>query len=127
MLGFQNKLIKTKNSCFLDSINISEIEFTKSAHHEKLKKVIFKGSEMTSAVTQVAYVELLAGEIIEEHLHDSMEEVFLVLDGNCEFCLDEVSQVLIKGSVIKIAPKIKHKLKALTETKLYYFGVSTVE
>jgi quercetin dioxygenase-like cupin family protein len=109
----------------LFSKNILEIEFTKSSHHGKLKKVIFIGSEMTSAVTQVAYVELLAGEIIEEHLHDSMEEVFLVLDGNCEFCLDGVSQRLIKGSVIKIAPKIKHKLKALTETKLYYFGVST--
>ena len=111
----------------MDSINISEIEFTKSSHLGQLKKVIFVGSEMISSVTQVAYAELLAGEIIEEHLHDSMEEVFLVLEGNCEFCLDGVPQVLKKYSVIKIAPKIKHKLKALTDTKLYYFGVSTIE
>ena len=111
----------------MDSINISEIEFTKSSHPGHLKKVIFIGFEMTSAVTQVAYAELFAGEIVEEHFHDSMEEVFLVLDGDCEFCLNGVPQVLIKDSVIKIAPKIKHKLKALTETKLYYFGVSTVE
>ena len=111
----------------MDSINISEIEFTKSSHPGQLKKVIFTGSEMTSAVTQVAYAELLAGEIVEEHLHDSMEEVFLVLDGNCEFCLDGVPQVLNKDSVIKIASKIKHKLRAITETKLYYFGVSTIE
>ena len=102
----------------MDSINISEIEFTKSSHSGQLKKVIFIGSEMTSAVTQVAYAELFSGEIVEEHLHDSMEEVFLVLDGSCEFCLDGVPQLLIKDSVIKIAPKIKHKLKALTETKL---------
>ncbi len=111
----------------MDSINISEIEFTNSSHPGQLKKVIFIGSEMTSAITQVAYVELFEGEIIEEHLHDSMEEVFLVLEVNCEFCLDGVPQVLKKDSVIKIAPKIKHKLKALTETKLYYFGVSTKE
>ena len=111
----------------MDSINISELEFTKSSHPRQLKKVIFKGSEMKSSITQVAYAELLAGEIIDEHFHDSMEEVFLVLDGNCEFCLDGVPQVLTKDSVIKIAPKIKHKLKALTETKLYYFGVSTIE
>ena len=94
----------------MDSINISELEFTKSSHPRQLKKVIFKGSEMKSSITQVAYAELLAGEIIDEHFHDSMEEVFLVLDGNCEFCLDGVPQVLIKDSVIKIAPKIKHKL-----------------
>jgi quercetin dioxygenase-like cupin family protein len=111
----------------LDSINISEITFTKSSHHGQLKKVIFRGSAMISSVTQVAYAELLAGEIIEEHLHDSMEEVFLVLDGNCEFCLDGVLRVLTKDSVIKIAPKIKHKLKALTDTKLYYFGVSIIK
>lgn len=111
----------------MDSKNISEIEFTKSSHPGQSKKVIFLGSEMISSVTQVAFVELLAGEIIEEHLHESMEEVFLVLDGDCEFCLNGVPQVLMKDSVIKIAPKIKHKLKALTDTKLYYFGVSTME
>jgi quercetin dioxygenase-like cupin family protein len=111
----------------MNFVNISEIEFTESSHACKLKKVIFRDSEMMSSVTQVAYAELLEGEIIEEHLHDSMEEVFLVLDGNCEFCLDGIPQVLVKDSVVKIAPKIKHKLKALTETKLYYFGVSIKE
>ena len=111
----------------MDSKNISEIEFTKSSHSGPLKKVIFLGFEMISSVTQVAYAELLAGEIIEEHLHDSMEEVFLILEGDCEFCLNGVPQILIKDSVIKIAPKIKHKLKALTDTKLYYFEVSTLE
>lgn len=110
----------------MDCINISEIEFTKSFHPGQLKKVIFIGSEMKSAVTQVAYAKLIAGEIVEEYSHESMEEVFLVLEGNCEFCLDGVPQLLKKDSVIKISPKIKHKLKALTETKLYYFGVSTI-
>ena len=109
----------------MDSINISEIDFTESCHPGHLKKVIFRGSEMRSSLTQVAYAELLAGEIIEEHLHESMEEVFFVLDGYCEFCLNGVLHVLIKDSVIKIAPKIKHKVKALADTKLYYFGVST--
>ena len=79
---------------------------------------------MTSAVTQVAYAELFAGEIVEEHLHDSMEEVFLILDGECEFVLNGVLHLLKKYDVIKIAPKIKHQLKALRDTKVYYFGVS---
>ncbi len=111
----------------MDSINISKIEFTKSSHPGLLKKVIFLGSEMIFSVTQVSYAELFAGEIIEEYFHDSMEEVFLVLEGSCEFYLNGVPQVLTKDAVIKIAPKVKHKLKALTDTKLYYFGVSTVE
>jgi quercetin dioxygenase-like cupin family protein len=110
----------------LDFKSISEIEFSNSSHPGQIKKVLFHGYEMTSSVTQVAYAELRAGDSIEEHYHDSMEEVFLILDGECEFSLDGVSHLLKKEDVIKIAPKIKHKLKAFRDTKLYYFGVSTL-
>ena len=34
---------------------------------------------------------------------------------------------LKKDDVIKIAPKIKHKLRSIRDTKLYYFGVSTLK
>ena len=111
----------------MDSKNISDLEFTMSRHPGLLKKVIFSGSEMISPLTQVAYSELLAGEEVEEHFHESMEEVFLILDGRCEFWLNGIEHLLIQGSVIKIPPKLKHKLKAIENTKLYYFGVSTVE
>ena len=80
---------------------------------------------MISSVTQVAYSELLAGEFIEEHLHDSMEEVFLVLDGICEFCLDGVPQVLIKDSVIKIAPKI-NKTPKIPQNTIIGVGSSAI-
>jgi quercetin dioxygenase-like cupin family protein len=110
----------------LDFKSISEIEFTNSSHPSQIKKVIFHGYEMTSSVTQVAYAELRAGDSVEEHYHESMEEVFLILDGECEFILDGLLHLLKKGDVIKIAPKTKHKLTALADTKLYYFGVSTV-
>ena len=124
MLGFLSRLRKIIK---LNSKSISDIEFSCSSHPGQLKKVIFYGSELTSAVTQVAYAEFRAGDSVEEHSHESMEEVFLILDGECEFILDGVLHLLKKDDVIKITPKIKHKLKALTYTKLYYFGVSTIE
>ncbi len=111
----------------MDFKSISEIEFSNSSHPGHIKKVLFHGYEMASSVTQVAYAELRAGDSVEEHYHDSMEEVFLILDGECEFSLDGVSHLLEKGEVIKIAPKIKHKLSALRDTKLYYFGASTLK
>jgi quercetin dioxygenase-like cupin family protein len=110
----------------LDLKSISELEFSNSSHPGQIKKVIFHGFEMTSSVTQVAYAELSTGDVVEEHYHESMEEVFLILDGECEFSLDGVSHLLKKEDVIKIAPKVKHKLKAFRDTKLYYFGVSTL-
>ncbi len=109
----------------MDFKRISDIELSDSSHPGQSKKVIFHGSELTSAVMQVAFAEFRAGDSVEEHSHESMEEFFLILDGECEFILDGVLHLLKKGDVIKIAPKIKHKLKALQGTKVYYFGVST--
>jgi hypothetical protein len=57
----------------LDLKSISEIEFSNSSHPGQIKKVIFHGFEMTSSVTQVAYAELITGDIVEEHYHESME------------------------------------------------------
>jgi quercetin dioxygenase-like cupin family protein len=111
----------------LDFKSISEIKFSNSSHRGQKKKVIFNGYEMTSSVTQVAYAELRAGDIVEEHYHDSMEEVFLILEGECEFILDGISHLLKKDGVIKIVPKMKHKLIAFRDTKLFYFGVSTLK
>lgn len=79
---------------------------------------------MVSSVTQVAYAELGEGEIVADHSHESMEEVFLVLDGECEFSLNGVLHILTKGSVIKISPNIMHNLRAISNTRLYYFGVA---
>ncbi len=110
----------------MDFKRISDIELSDSSHPGQSKKVIFHGSELTSAVAQFAYAEFRAGDSVEEHSHESMEEVFLILDGECEFILDGVLHLLKKDDVIKIAPKIKHKLKALRDTKVYYFGVSTL-
>lgn len=111
----------------MDLKSISEIEFSNSSHPGQTKKVIFHGFEMISPVTQVAYAELRAMDIVAEHYHESMEEVFLILDGKCEFSLDGVSHLLKKDDVIKISPKIKHTLRSIRDTKLYYFGVSTLK
>lgn len=81
---------------------------------------------MISAITQVSFTELRAGDSVEEHSHESMEKVFLILDGECEFTMNGVIHLLTKDDVIKVAPKIKHTLVAIRETKLYYFGVSTI-
>ena len=111
----------------MDLKSISVINFSNSSHPGQKKKVIFHDFEMTSSVTQVAYAELSVGDIVEEHYHESMEEVFLILDGECEFILDGMPHLLKKDDVIKIAPKIKHTLRSLRDTKLYYFGVSTLK
>jgi len=108
----------------LDHKLISDVLFQESSHLGIFKKVIFSSTEMSSSIIQVAYTEIIAGEIINEHIHESMEEVFLVLDGKCEFYVDGICHVLDTYSVIKIPPKTFHKIEAINDTKLFYIGVA---
>ncbi len=103
---------------------ISDLDFEKSSHLGILKKVIFYGGELDSSITQIAYTELLAGEAVNQHSHDSMEEVFLVLEGSCEFVLNGISFILKEESLIKVAPKTLHRIRALSDSRLIYFGVA---
>lgn len=124
MLGFPTKLILILSKFNLEHKIISDINFEASSHLNILKKVLYTEIEMTSSITQVAYTEIKAGEIVTEHTHDSMEEVFLLLEGSCEFVLDGVSHILKKESLIKISPKTLHKIKALSDSRLFYFSVA---
>jgi quercetin dioxygenase-like cupin family protein len=104
--------------------NINDLDFEKSSHFGIHKKVIFNEREMSSSVTQIAFTELLAGDIVKEHSHVSMEEIFIVLEGSCEFVLNGISFFLKKEAVIKIAPNTIHEIRAISHSRLIYFGVA---
>lgn len=103
---------------------IKDLDFEKSSHLGIPKKVIFKGMEMCSSITQIAFTELKAGEVVEEHSHVSMEEIFIVLEGSCEFILNGISFFLEDEAVIKIEPNTIHEIKAISHSRLIYFGVA---
>jgi quercetin dioxygenase-like cupin family protein len=106
------------------SKEISKLDYENSSHLEVFKKVIFSSSELISLATQVAYTELKVGVEVGEHAHETMEEFFLVLEGSCEFSLDGQRYVLNKETAIRVPPKIRHKIKAITHCRLFYFGVA---
>ena len=108
----------------MDCKRISAIQFEDSSHKGILKKVIFSKLELISATTQIAYSELIAGMEINEHFHDSMEEVFLILEGSCEFYMNGEIYFLEKEAVIKVNPKTPHKIKATSHLRFFYFGVA---
>lgn len=121
MLGFQIKLKK-----MLDNIikEISKINFETSSHLFVEKKIVFSDSDFYSKITQVAYSEVKAGVIINPHSHISMEEIFLVLDGSLEIVIDQQKYIVNKEYVFKVPVNSIHQIKALTNSRLFYFGVA---
>ncbi|MFA6017334.1 MAG: cupin domain-containing protein [Patescibacteria group bacterium] len=65
---------------------------------------------------------LEVGKIFDWHLHQDVDEVFIVLKGQGKFsCNDEVVDYKI-GDIITIPANTQHKIEALgSETNEYYF------
>ena len=102
---------------------IDEVAWESSSHANVNKKVLFRQEFYKSNITQVAYTELLAGEEIGVHCHPSMEEIFLLTNGICEFVINDKSFRAESESVLRIPANTNHSLKAITNCKLYYIGV----
>ena len=104
--------------------NLTDLNWTAANHSGLFKKVFFVGEDFVSNITQVAYTELNQGAEIVNHTHISMEEVFFLLEGICEFNIQGVSFLAEKQSIIRIPLNQEHSIRAISNCKLFYFGVS---
>ena len=103
---------------------ISDIDWINSSHILVQKKVVFEGNVFESNITQVAYTELHKDIEIPIHIHKTMEEVFFLFNGICEFSINSKTFQATKDSIIRIPANTEHSLKAITNCKFLYFGVS---
>ena len=104
--------------------NLANLDWTDANHSGVLKKVFFVREEFVSNITQVAYSELNQGVEVVGHTHISMEEVFFLLEGTCEFNIQGESILAEKQSIIRIPVNKEHSLRAISDCKFFYFGVS---
>jgi mannose-6-phosphate isomerase-like protein (cupin superfamily) len=108
-----------------DYINFfSDTDWIDANHIFVQKKVFFEGNVFESNITQVAYSELKKDIEITSHIHETMEEVFFLFDGICEFSIQSKTFIATKDSIIRIPANTVHSLKAITNCKFFYFGVS---
>ena len=104
--------------------NIEDLAWINSNHIGVPKKLFFTGNIFQSNITQTAYTELNKDIEIPIHVHETMEEVFFLFDGICEFKIGNENFVATKDSIIRIPANTQHSIKAITNCKFFYFGVS---
>lgn len=104
-------------------LDIDNIPFVKVNHQSGSKKVIFIGSDCDSPITQIAYGHLLAKEMIEEHVHPSMEEFFFFQSGTGYITIDGIKHKVSLNKVVRVPVGAKHMLSAETDLSFFYFGI----
>jgi mannose-6-phosphate isomerase-like protein (cupin superfamily) len=104
--------------------SIERIDIQKTNHLFGQKKVIFNSSECHSKITQIAFAELMRDEVIQLHKHETMEEIFFLISGECIFNISNTEIQAFKSNCIKIPPNTLHSIKAISDCSFFYFGVA---
>ena len=73
--------------------------------------------------------ELVPGQTVSDHKHDSMHEVFYILSGTGLFTIDGKESKVSRGYMIHLSPKEKHQIVAQespdgSPLTMAYFGVT---
>ena len=104
----------------IKSINaINEVD---TSHGAGIKKVLCSNDEASSNITQIAVSRLKAGEQVEVHVHETMEEHFIIEDGTLEFMIDDKVMMVNSGTYVMIPAGTKHGIKAITDGKMITVG-----
>lgn len=107
--------------------HLGDVECVKTSHGCGEKRVLMTKDETDTDLTQVAVTRLKAGECVEEHAHDTMEEIFFVLDGSLRMVIGGHETVCTENDFIHIKARTCHSLKALSDVRLMTVGVAVKE
>ena len=102
--------------------SINTINDVMTSHGAGIKKVLCSNDEAASNITQIAVSLLKAGEEVEVHVHETMEEHFIMEDGSLEFMIDDKMMIVNSGTYVMVPAGTKHGIKAVTDCKMITVG-----
>ena len=104
---------------------IDDIAIQHTSHGIGAKQVLLCGSETKTPLTQIARSSLLAGESVDEHVHPTMDEHYIVLGGEAVMTVDGRRLPLHCGSYLVVLAGSPHALTAKTDISFITIGVAT--
>ena len=104
-------------------INLLDVKIRNLNHSTPTVKSVYFQSETLNHLTQFATATFNKGDMVEEHSHQTMNELFYVEYGRLILEINGKEDNIEKGSVFIVYAKSMHKLEFVEETKLIYFGI----
>lgn len=110
----------------------SAIDFEPASHEDPddpgvLKKVLLTSDDLLAGmIPMVNWASLPAGKSFAAHYHEDMQEVFVIVNGNGTFAVDNDSVVVGRQDVVVVPVGAVHRLENTGNVPLEYvvFGVS---
>ena len=104
--------------------NLKNIAVESTSHSIGMKRILLKGSESESMLTQAAIGSLLKDQFVDNHSHPTMEEFYFFIKGNAKVTIENTEYFCKKDTFIKIPKDAIHSLKAITAIDFIYWGIA---
>lgn len=102
--------------------NINDITPATTSYEMGLKRVLLSANESGCSITQIAVIDLKAGEKSAMHIHPDLQDVFYILDGTIEVTIDGEVNTCQKDDFIFIEHLKTYQLHAVTDVKMLAMG-----
>ena len=123
MIGLNPKLTRMLNPKVIIK-NIFDIHSVPTSHNIGLKTVLLSDCESNSNITQIAVTSFRIGEQVESHVHKTMDEHYLFIEGKARLEIDGEIIGCSKGSYVLVPAGCFHRLLAETDLKFISIGIA---
>lgn len=116
-------------------IRFEDLEFIPASHENPqnpgvLKKILLKRDDLPAGRMQmINWCKLLTGKGFAPHYHESMIEVFIIMNGKVKATIDNEVKILEKGDCVIALEKQVHVFENICYEDVYYLclGLVTAE
>ena len=108
----------------VEFLHINDIEPVITSHGVGEKRVIATRANAGIPITQIARTKLLDGEVVEEHVHPTMDEHFFFLEGECEVVVDGNVVKCVGDDYLLVPAGHYHGLKAVAIIVVITLGIA---
>ncbi|MBR6749415.1 MAG: cupin domain-containing protein [Bacteroidaceae bacterium] len=104
--------------------HIDDIASCHTSHQVGVKTVLLGNDQPQSPITQIARTTLNAGDNIDTHTHDTMDEHFYILQGEVTFIIGHTTHKCHAGNYLLVRAGTGHALKATTDAVMLTIGIA---
>ena len=114
-------------------IRSNDLPFVPASHEDPrdpgvLKKILFQRNDLIEGNVQMINWALLPpGKSFRSHLHESMDEIIIMLSGEAQMTIESESETLTRGDAVIVPMKAIHEMKNTGTDPVEYIVLGIVQ
>ena len=102
--------------------HLHDITPAATSYEMGMKRVLLSANESGCSITQIAIIDLKAGEESAMHIHPDLQDAFYILDGTLEVTINGVAHSCKKDDFLFIEQLNTYQLHAITDVRMLAMG-----